>query len=114
MILYATGLIVVLIAAIALYAFHTERQTRPAQWSLVLLFVGILITAIAFWAQRNDPSSTFVMTWTLLIAASVLTLVAGCGELVSLIVRSGADDEADTNIVDSIENPTQAPSGDRA
>ena len=114
MILYAAGLIVVLIAAIALYALRTEHRTRPAQWSLLVLIAGIGITTIAFWTQRNDPSSTFVMTWTLLITASVLTLVAGAGKLVSLTVRSVADDEADTDIVDSIEHPTQAPSGDRA
>ena len=81
MILYATGLIVVLIAAIALYAFHTERQTRPAQWSLVLLFVGIIITTIAFCTQHSDPSNTFVMTWTLLITGAVLALIAATSRI---------------------------------
>ncbi|QII09343.1 hypothetical protein BH93_27625 (plasmid) [Rhodococcoides fascians A25f] len=114
MILFATGLIVAVIAAIALYAFHTERLTTPTRWSLLLLLAGITLTATAFWTQRHNPSNTSVMTWTLLITGSVLPLAAGCGELVSLIVRSDNDDEADTDIVDSINNTSQAPSGDRA
>ena len=74
MILYATGLIVVVIAAIALYAFHTERRTTPALLSLLVLLAGITLTATAFWTQRHDPSNTFVMTWTIVVTAGLLAL----------------------------------------
>ncbi|OZC42466.1 hypothetical protein CH286_25180 [Rhodococcus sp. WWJCD1] len=111
MILYAVGLIVVLVAAIALYALQTEHRTRPAQWSLLVLIAGIVITTIAFWTQHSDPGNTLVMTWTLLITAAVLALAASAAEVVSRIVRWVEAEPRDTDIID---NPAHAPSGDRA
>ncbi|OZC63585.1 hypothetical protein CH306_26400 [Rhodococcus sp. 15-725-2-2b] len=70
-----------------MYALHTEHQARPAQLSLLVLLAGIVITTIAFWTQRDNPGSTFVMTWTLLITAAVLALAVAVAEVVYRIVR---------------------------
>ncbi|KQU35764.1 MULTISPECIES: hypothetical protein [Rhodococcus] len=99
MAIHAVGLSVIIIATIASYAFRTEGQTRAARWSLLLLIVGIIITSFGFWSNRNNPSNTFIMTWTVVLTGGMLGLVSAAGAVIYRILRDEPREPRDAGTI---------------
>lgn len=99
MAIHAVGLSIIIIATLASYAFRTEGQTTAARWYFLLLIVGITITSFGFWSNRNDPSNTFVMTWTVVLTGGMLGLISAAGSAIQRILGDGSRGPRDADTI---------------
>lgn len=76
--LITAGLVIILAAAVASLAFRTMGKTAPANWALVVMIAGSIVTIAGLWIQLDDPNNA--VHWILKVGSTAsVAIIAAAG-----------------------------------
>ncbi|WP_128644913.1 hypothetical protein [Rhodococcus sp. BS-15] len=76
--LITAGLVIILAAAVASLTFRTRGKTTPANWALVVMIAGSIVTIAGLWIQLDDPNNA--VHWILKVGSTAsVAIIAAAG-----------------------------------